>query len=103
MADKETDITKQAKEIYLEHAKKSTEELMEFIATIGPEPTVCVTYFDEAGQLSMGFWIMLRLLSNQDKTTAMWYVFMATKSSVKTFDPEAHESKCSLYCACIYL
>jgi hypothetical protein len=82
------DIEKVAGEVYTKHARKATEELVNFIKTISPGQSVlCVTYFDEADALGLRFWILLRLLSHQREGTLMWYVFMATKSSVSYFSP----------------
>ena len=82
------DIVATARDFYNLHAKGATEALTEFVAALGGnESHLCVTYFDEADELDMQFWVLLCLLGNQDELTAMWYVFMATKSRVTYFAP----------------
>ena len=77
-----------ARAIYAEHAKEATEILMHFISNLFPdENPLCVTYFDEAHELGILFWIMLRLLQAQEFSTRMWYVFMGTKSSITYYSP----------------
>ena len=73
----------------------STRDLAEFVKKIHPS-TVLVTYFDEADELGTLFWVLLRLLSNQPEHIPMWYVFMATKSSVIYFNPTAAKSEFSV-------
>jgi hypothetical protein len=69
---------------------------VDFIKTISHGQSVlCVTYFDEADALGVLFWILLRLLSHQKVHTPMWYVFMATKSSVSYFPPKAKNCESS--------
>jgi len=46
-------------------AKKTTKDLVGFAVEIGVRP-ICVTYFDEADELDVLYWIILRVLSNQD-------------------------------------
>ncbi|KAF8525579.1 hypothetical protein BU17DRAFT_74439 [Hysterangium stoloniferum] len=58
------------------HAKKATEDLVKFLSTIQPR-ALCVTYFDEAHELDLCFWVLLRLLQSQESSTRMWYVFIA--------------------------
>jgi hypothetical protein len=79
------------------HAKQATEALVDFVMALddGPSASLCVTYFDEADELDFLLWIFLRLLSNQDKCTAMLYVFMATKSRIDYFAPSADKSESS--------
>ncbi|KIM80231.1 hypothetical protein PILCRDRAFT_9777 [Piloderma croceum F 1598] len=75
--------------MFYEKARVAVEALMGFLASLyaGEQP-LCVTYFDEAHELQMRFWILLRLLSHQPMTTSMWYVFMGTKlSSYFTLPP----------------
>ncbi|KAF8331451.1 uncharacterized protein EI90DRAFT_3057981 [Cantharellus anzutake] len=89
---------------YYERAKEAVENLMAFIKNLPSEPPsddlpydglpqgpLCVTYFDEAHELGMCFWIMLRLLQNQDESVRMWYVFMGTKASVAYFAPRSQD------------
>ena len=88
------DIEAHAKKIYKMYTKAATEKLIKFVAKLEPEcPPLCVTYFDEADGLELSFWVLLRLLSNQDKLTAMWYVFMATKSSINHFSSSSKKSE----------
>ena len=56
------------------------EALMSFLTNlhVGPLP-ICMTYFDEAHELGIQFWILMHLLSHQPLATEMWYVFMGTK------------------------
>jgi len=76
-------IVGQARELYNLHAQGAVKNLMDFLATLDPgKPCLAVTYFDEAPELELCFWIMLRLLSNQAISKNMWYVFMGTKSSI---------------------
>jgi hypothetical protein len=86
------DIEEEAKRIYNRHAKAQTEALVAFVTSCHPG-AVLVTYFDEADELDTLFWVLLRLLSNQDECTPMWYIFMATKSSVSYFNPIAEKSE----------
>jgi hypothetical protein len=93
-----TNIEEFARKIYQLHTSKATEALVKFLATIDSgESALCVTYFDEADELGLHFWVLLRLLSNQDELTAMWYVFMTTKSSISYFNPIAEKSESSMF------
>lgn len=66
----------------------ATENLMQFVSGLSPGGNpLCVTYFDEAHELGLRYWIMLRLLQVQKSSTRMWYVFMGTKSSVSYYAP----------------
>jgi hypothetical protein len=85
----------EAKRIYDRLVKASTEALAKFVTELHPA-MVIVTYFDEAHELDTLFWVLLRLLSNQPEGTPMWYVFMATKSSVSYFNPIAAKSEFSV-------
>jgi hypothetical protein len=82
------DIEAKSRLLYEEEARGAVEALMSFLNDlhVGPSP-ICVTYFDEAHNLGIRFWILLRLLSHQPLATAMWYVFMETKSSISYFSP----------------
>lgn len=76
--------------LFYEEARVAVEALMSFLTDLGVGPSpICVTYFDEAHELELRFWILMRLLSHQPPATAMWYVFMGTKSSVSYFSPSA--------------
>jgi hypothetical protein len=81
-------IVAKARDLYNLHAQGAVKNLMDFLATLDPgKPCLAVTYFDEAPELELCFWIMLRLLSNQAISKNMWYVFMGTKSSISYFSP----------------
>jgi hypothetical protein len=82
------EIVAKSRSLYEEEALGAVEALMSFLTDlhVGPSP-ICVTYFDEAHNLGIRFWILLRLLSHQPLATAMWYVFMGTKSSISYFSP----------------
>ena len=61
---------------------------MRFVKNLFPETDpLCVTYFDEAHELELSFWVLLRLLQAQEPSTRMWYVFMGTKSSISYYAP----------------
>jgi hypothetical protein len=86
-----------AKGFYNKHAEGDTSDLLEFITTLGCDiPKLCVTYFDEADRLHSLMWILLRLISFQSSSTAMWYIFMATKSNVGYFHPLLKDCECLL-------
>lgn len=84
-----------AKTLYGHHAKEATEELDKFVRE-HHSGAVLVTYFDEADELDTLFWVLLRLLGSQDECTRMWYIFLATKSSVNLFNPIAENSEFSV-------
>ena len=88
----------QTSEKFYKRARAAVEVLMEFLTNLyhGEQP-LCVTYFDEAHELKTRFWIMLRLLSHQPKTTRMWYVFMGTKSSISYFTPPSQDCVSSIF------
>jgi hypothetical protein len=65
-------IDKIARTIYECHAKKATENLVQFLSKIGFDRAPCVMYFDEADSLNMLFWVLLRLLNIQEDSKAMW-------------------------------
>ncbi|KAF8329739.1 uncharacterized protein EI90DRAFT_1339440 [Cantharellus anzutake] len=67
------------------HVKEAFEDLMAFIETLTSD--ICVTYFDEAHELQMCFWIMMHLLHAQDQSKKMWHVFIATKSPISYSSP----------------
>jgi hypothetical protein len=79
-------------------ARAAVEALMEFLTNLyGGEQPLCVTYFDEAHELKMRFWILLRLLSHQPRMMRMWYVFMGTKSSISYFTPPSRDCVYSIF------
>jgi hypothetical protein len=88
------DPVRSAEQYYEKYAKKATEALMQFVQALFPgEAPLCVTYFDEAHELELCFWILLRLLQSQAPSTKMWYVFMGTKSSISYYAPTPENSE----------
>jgi hypothetical protein len=87
-------IEKYAGEFYNAHAKKPAEDLVKFVLALDPEKPLVVMYFDEAHELRSSFWTLLRLLTNQDECTSMWYIFLGTKSSISFFNPAPPDSEC---------
>jgi len=82
------DPLKNAREVFDRSTKNATQDLMEFLSTLQLNKyPLCVTYFDEAHELKLCFWILLRLLYNQDSLTKMWYVFIGTKSNISYYAP----------------
>lgn len=73
---------------YDQIVQKPLESLMAFLST-----DVAVTYFDEAHNLEVSFWILLRLLRNQPPSTSMWHVFMGTKSQLSYHAPRPADSR----------
>ena len=91
--------------LYEAEARGAVDALMSFLTKLddGPSP-ICVTYFDEAHELGIQFWILLRLLSHQRPATEMWYVFMGTKSSVSYFSPSPRHCESYIFFAlCAHL
>ncbi|KIM44537.1 hypothetical protein M413DRAFT_25012 [Hebeloma cylindrosporum] len=87
--DKSLNITDFAEKCYEKHAKKSTEDLIDFIDGLdhqAKKPLV-VTYIDEAHNLGVLYWILLRLLGRQDNYTRAWWIFLGTKSSLEFYNP----------------
>ena len=80
-------------EYHRHYAKTATEDLVTFTSSMTPQRPVVVTYFDEARVLGESFWSMLRLLSKQEVTTSMWYVFMDTESTISYFNPAIGNSE----------
>jgi hypothetical protein len=90
-----TDIQQYAADIYCARVKMATENLVNFLAETYPQSNqLCVTYFDEVDTIDLLFWILLRVLSNQNEGVVMWYVFMATKSGVQDFSPRLKQCEC---------
>ena len=73
---------------------EATENLAKFTSSITPHWPIVVTYFDEAHLLGECLWSMLRLVSRQDVTTPMWYLFADTKSAISYFNPAPADSEC---------
>jgi hypothetical protein len=82
---------------YYERAQVAVESLLAFLASLYDKQPLCVTYFDEAHELQILFWILLRLLSHQPMTVTMWYVFLTTKPSVSYFTPAAAACVSSIF------
>ncbi|KIL60391.1 hypothetical protein M378DRAFT_26527 [Amanita muscaria Koide BX008] len=82
-------IAKRVGELYENFTKIPTENLMKYLSKLpGAEnPPLCVTYFDEEVGLGDSYWALLRLLSHQDRSTRMWYVFMGTKARPSYLSP----------------
>lgn len=81
------DIDAFAKKCYDEHAADAITDLAALVTCFTPEKPLFVFYIDEARELKVSLWILLRLLSYQDKLTRMWTVLMDTKASVGFFHP----------------
>ena len=92
------DIVAKSRKFYEEKARGAVEALMLFLNNlhVGPSP-ICVTYFDEAHELGIQFWILLRLLSHQPLAAEMWYVFMGTKSSISYFSPSPRNCESPIF------
>ncbi|EDR00639.1 uncharacterized protein LACBIDRAFT_313129 [Laccaria bicolor S238N-H82] len=74
------DPTVIAEGLYKTIVKKATANLMGFLNTIYTR-ALSVTYFDEAHKLGSCLWVFLHLLSIQESSIRLWYVFMGTKLS----------------------
>jgi hypothetical protein len=74
--------------------KTATENLANYTSSL-TKKSVVVTYFDEAHELKLSYWMLLRLVANQNPKTPMWYVFMSTKSSITTLNLAAQDSESS--------
>jgi hypothetical protein len=74
--------------------KAATEELADYISSL-VKKSVIVTYFDEAHELKLSYWMLLRLVANQNPKTPMWYVFMGTQSSITILNPSPQKSESS--------
>ncbi len=88
-------IDEYAKEYYTAYTKEATNDLTAFVCKRIPQKPVVVTYFDEAHELKLSYWMLLRLLSYQDHATPMWAVFMGTQSSITYLSPASQDSECS--------
>ena len=81
------DPTIMARTLYNAVAQNETKTLMTTLSSLVPPQKLCVMYFDEAHELGLCFWTLLRLLHNQAASRGMWYVFMGTKSSLSYYAP----------------
>ena len=88
-------IERYAMEYYEEYTKKATNALTAFASSLTPQKPVVVTYFDEAHELKLSYWMLLRLLNNQDREIPMWAVFMGTHSSITYSSPAPRDGECS--------
>jgi hypothetical protein len=72
---------------------------MGFISGLFPEneKALCVTYFDEAHELGLRLWVMLRLLQYQPLEVGMWYIFMGTKSNITYYAPRPKDRESLIY------
>ena len=84
-------------------AQEATGKLMEFLSAILPGKMISIMYFDEAHELGMHFWILLRLVQHQLSSTKMWYIFMGTKSSISYYAPRPDKSQSPALLACTCL
>ena len=89
-------IQPKTKQIY-DVVKQAVGELMAFITENYGKQSLCVTYFDEAHELEILFWILLRLLNHQDMEKKMWYVFMGTKLNISYFIPAVGDCASSIF------
>jgi len=80
-------IHEYAVEYYKHYAQKATEDLATFASSLTPQKPVVVTYFDEADELKVSFWILLRLIIKQAEKTCMWYVFVGTELDISLLTP----------------
>lgn len=97
-------------DFYKVHTKEASDNLMKFLSTVLPEKQICVMYFDEAHELGVLFWILLRLVQHQAPSPEMepslmqmWYAFIGTKSSVSFYAPRPSQcqSIASFACTCL--
>jgi hypothetical protein len=71
---------------------------MIFLSSLQPsDDVVAVTYFDEAYNLDVLHWILMRLVHCQPQSARMWYVFMGTKSRVSYYAPSPVNSESLFY------
>lgn len=87
------DIEDFARKCYTEHAADAITDLVSFVTGLTPEKPLFVLYIDEARELKVSLWILLRLLGYQEKLTSMWIVLMDTKSSLSYFHPPPQNSE----------
>lgn len=82
-----------AQKCHAEHAADAISDLVSFVTGLTPQKPLFVLYIDEARELKVSSWILLRLLGYQDRHTSMWAVLMDTKSSVSFFHPPPQNSE----------
>ena len=85
-------IEAHAKNFYAQYMKTATENLANYASSL-TKKSIVVTYFDEAHELKLSYWMLLRLVANQNSKTPMWYVFMGTQLSITTLNPAPQDSE----------
>jgi hypothetical protein len=96
--DKAFDIREFTSQLYKIHTEKATKDLSDFLSTLDTEsPGFCVTYFDEAHQLEAPFWVLMLVLSFQNKSIRMWCVVMGTRSSFQQYNPLTKDSELPIF------
>jgi hypothetical protein len=93
---KEDPINTFAADTYKTIIRDATEDLLKFLSSIESNP-LCAMYFDEALELGDNYWVLLRLVHNQDSQKRMWYIFMGTKSQISYYAPTPSASQLLLY------
>jgi hypothetical protein len=86
-------VMETAKQCYDEFMKSSTKSLAAFVNQLFPKTPLVVTYFDEAHELKLSYWMLLRLASSQDHKIPMWYASMGTQSSLTYLSPSPQDSE----------
>ena len=89
-----------SREYYETNAKEATKQLTKFLSLVLPAKTISVVYFDEAHELEMQLWILLRLVQHQPRSTKMWYAFLGTKLSLFHYAPPPNECQSAPSLAC---
>jgi hypothetical protein len=99
VVEPESDLHKAVMKLYYEITGPATQKLLAFISRLFPKnkKPLCVTYFDEAHELRLRLWAMLRLLQHQLLDVGMWYVFMGTKSSISYYSPAPKDRESFIY------
>jgi len=82
-----------AQKCYTENAAEAVTDLVSFVTSLTPQKPLFVLYIDEARELKVSLWILLRLLGYQDRLTSMWTVLMDTKSSISYFHSPPQNSE----------
>jgi len=96
------DPTVTAERLYNTIVKKATADLTGFLDTIYTR-ALSVTYFDEAHELGLCFWVLLRLLYNQESSIRLWYVFMGTKLSPSYYAPRPSNRQPPFFSPCMHM
>jgi hypothetical protein len=82
----EADIVQVAHGLYKSIIERPIQDLTKFLSTINGGD-ICLIYFDEAHELGLCFWILLRLLRSQASLTKILFVFVGTKSDISYYSP----------------